>query len=135
MFPTQPYNPVLGEVYRCGFAHEDKSHGVSYLTAEQVSHHPPITAINLSNPTIGFELNSSNKPEPKFYGNHIDIKMNGIVRIYLHDSDEEYHLSRPNILTSGILGIGSKARFYSNNVSARGGVARATSETPVLIAD
>jgi hypothetical protein len=36
------YNPVLGEFFRCRYDYPDG--GVAYYVAEQVSHHPPISA-------------------------------------------------------------------------------------------
>mmetsp|Transcript_6493 Transcript_6493/g.19707 ORF Transcript_6493/g.19707 Transcript_6493/m.19707 type:complete len:438 (+) Transcript_6493:98-1411(+) len=107
-FGKKPYNPILGEVFRCKFKHADAQDGETYLVCEQVSHHPPIAAVHLNNPKLGFEMNSMNRPEPRFYGNYIELKLHGIIRIYLHDFDEEYHITRPTIYQSGILGIGNK---------------------------
>jgi len=107
-FGKKPYNPILGETFRCCFKHKDPENGVTYLVCEQVSHHPPITATHLNNPSVGWEVNSVSKPEPRFYGNYVEIKLNGISRLYLHDLDEEYHLTRPTVFQSGLLGIGTK---------------------------
>eukprot|EP00188_Purpureofilum_apyrenoidigerum_P006031 Plantae.Rhodophyta-Purpureofilum_apyrenoidigerum.ctg8636.p1 GENE.Plantae.Rhodophyta-Purpureofilum_apyrenoidigerum.ctg8636~~Plantae.Rhodophyta-Purpureofilum_apyrenoidigerum.ctg8636.p1 ORF type:complete len:489 (-),score=91.08 Plantae.Rhodophyta-Purpureofilum_apyrenoidigerum.ctg8636:400-1713(-) len=107
-FGKKPYNPILGEVFRCKFQHADPQDGATYLACEQVSHHPPIAALHLNNPTLGFEMNSMNRPEPRFYGNYIELKLHGIIRLYLHDFDEEYHITRPTIYQCGILGIGNK---------------------------
>lgn len=42
----KPYNPVLGEFFRCRY---DYSDGTSaYYIAEQVSHHPPVSAWSVS---------------------------------------------------------------------------------------
>jgi len=66
----------------------------------------------LNNPSVGWEVNSVSKPEPRFYGNYVEIKLNGISRLYLHDLDEEYHLTRPTVFQSGLLGIGTKVPSY-----------------------
>lgn len=41
-----PYNPVLGEVFGCVFNPDQKQRRVRFL-AEQVCHHPPVTAMNV----------------------------------------------------------------------------------------
>ena len=49
----KPYNPVLGEFFRCRY---DYSDGTSaYYIAEQVSHHPPVSAWSVS-PHLPFSL-------------------------------------------------------------------------------
>lgn len=40
--PPHRYNPVLGEFFRCRYDYADGS--AAYYIAEQVSHHPPISA-------------------------------------------------------------------------------------------
>jgi hypothetical protein len=39
---TYSYNPILGEIFRCRYDYADGT--VGYYIAEQVSHHPPISA-------------------------------------------------------------------------------------------
>lgn len=73
-FGKKPYNPVLGEVFRCSFAHRRREHGTTLLVAEQVSHHPPITALHLNNRSLGIHLNSFTAPEPRFWGNSLEVK-------------------------------------------------------------
>ena len=47
---TKPFNPILGETY------EYKTENFEYL-AEQVSHHPPVTAINCRGKKYNFWTN------------------------------------------------------------------------------
>lgn len=140
-FGKKPYNPVLGEVFRAAFQHRDGG-GSTVMLAEQVCHHPPMTALHLSNPTLGFVMCSHATPEPKLWGNSLEIKLKGLVRIKLTlpaadesagvangggDTPasrsgggasgglrtEEYVLTRPTILTSGYLGIGKQRMEFS----------------------
>ena len=39
----KPYNPIIGETFRCYWDHNSNGSKTFYL-AEQVSHHPPISA-------------------------------------------------------------------------------------------
>uniref|UniRef100_A0A7S0ZB59 Oxysterol-binding protein n=1 Tax=Timspurckia oligopyrenoides TaxID=708627 RepID=A0A7S0ZB59_9RHOD len=108
-FGKKPYNPILGEVFRAVFKHADSSHGTTLLLAEQVSHHPPITAIFVHNKTLGFKMQSFMKPEPRFYGNSIEITLSGLIEIEIEKYAEKYHLVRPTIRQTGILGISKQS--------------------------
>ncbi|PXF47909.1 Oxysterol-binding protein-related protein 5 [Gracilariopsis chorda] len=110
-FGKKPYNPVLGEVYRCAFAHKG-SGGETLLVAEQVSHHPPITALHLHNDTLGFQLNSHTAPEPRFWGNSLEVKLKGEIRIVLSRfEDEQYVITRPYVFMSGFLAGRQRLEF------------------------
>lgn len=101
-FGKKPYNPVLGEIYRCCFVHRENG-GVTVLIAEQVSHHPPITALHLRNETLGFYMNSHTAPEPRVWANSLVIKLPGEIRVYLETFDEEYIITRPDIYMTGFI--------------------------------
>jgi hypothetical protein len=104
-FSKKPYNPILGETFQCAFEHRDGG-GRTFLISEQVSHHPPITAVHLRNDTLGIRMTSYTEPEAKFWGNSIEIKLKGKIRFYLVNFDEEYISNRTSLILSGILGIG-----------------------------
>lgn len=110
-FGKKPYNPVLGEVYRCCFAHRGAA-GETLLVAEQVSHHPPISALHLRNDTLGFRMNSYTAPEPKFWGNSLEVRLAGEIRIMLSNfDDEEYVITRPYIHMTGFLAGRQRLEF------------------------
>lgn len=114
-FGKKPYNPVLGEVYRCCFPHRGAA-GETLLVAEQVSHHPPITALHLRNDTLGFRMNSFTAPEPRFWGNSLEVKLRGEIRIVLTKfDDEEYIITRPFIHMSGFLAGKQRLEFNGNS--------------------
>ncbi|KAM3955518.1 LOW QUALITY PROTEIN: oxysterol-binding protein-related protein 8, partial [Aphomia sociella] len=51
----KPYNPVLGETFRCCWRHRN-SDTYTYYVAEQVSHHPPVSAFYVSNRKDGYVI-------------------------------------------------------------------------------
>lgn len=111
-FGKKPYNPVLGEVFRCAFVHRKKSDGFTVLVAEQVSHHPPITALHLCNRELGFKMNSYTAPEPRFWGNSLEVKLKGAIRINLEKwGNEEYTLTRPYVHMSGFFAGKQRLEF------------------------
>eukprot|EP00184_Porphyridium_aerugineum_P001785 CAMPEP_0184697244 /NCGR_PEP_ID=MMETSP0313-20130426/4250_1 /TAXON_ID=2792 /ORGANISM="Porphyridium aerugineum, Strain SAG 1380-2" /LENGTH=404 /DNA_ID=CAMNT_0027156009 /DNA_START=298 /DNA_END=1512 /DNA_ORIENTATION=+ len=105
-FGKKPYNPILGEVFRACFRH--KNGAITMLYAEQVSHHPPITAVHLHSDKLGICFNSYMKPEPKFWGNSIEVRLTGLIKLSLEKYGEVYEMTRPTIWQTGILGIGKQ---------------------------
>ncbi|MBA0767939.1 hypothetical protein Gotri_016785, partial [Gossypium trilobum] len=61
----KPFNPILGETY------EMVNHGGITFIAEQVSHHPPMSAGHAENEHFIYDISS--KVKTKFLGNSIDI--------------------------------------------------------------
>eukprot|EP00171_Calliarthron_tuberculosum_P013288 IDg13288t1 len=94
------------------FVHRQDKHGVTVLVAEQVSHHPPITALHLANRTLGFHMNSYTAPEPRFWGNSLEVRLSGCIRITLdcHEG-EEYRITRPVVNMTGFLAGKQRLEF------------------------
>lgn len=63
----KPYNPILGEVFRCCWRHPQTGSTTFYI-AEQVSHHPPVSALYVTNRQDGFTLSATILAKSKFYG-------------------------------------------------------------------
>ncbi|GAA6006133.1 hypothetical protein JCM11491_002043 [Sporobolomyces phaffii] len=101
----KPYNPVLGEVFRCRYDYPDGS--VAYYVSEQVSHHPPISAWYFSSPENGLDLCGELKPKSKFLGNSAATIMEGESHLRFLDGeavqDGEYDITMPNMYARGIL--------------------------------
>ncbi|CAD6915589.1 unnamed protein product [Tilletia controversa] len=99
----KPYNPVLGEFFRCSYTYTDGSKG--YYIAEQVSHHPPISAYFYVSPENNLLIYGELKPKSKFLGNSAATLMGGENRIVLLDrlEDREYRISMPNMYARGIM--------------------------------
>ncbi|KAL2229485.1 oxysterol-binding protein-related protein 3A-like [Sesamum indicum] len=71
----KPFNPILGETY------EMVNHGGITFIAEQVSHHPPMSAAHAENEHFVYDITS--KLKTKFLGNSIDIYPVGRTRLTL----------------------------------------------------
>ncbi|RSH88673.1 hypothetical protein EHS25_002900 [Saitozyma podzolica] len=99
----KPYNPVLGEFFRCSYFFEDRSEG--FYIAEQVSHHPPVSAFFYVSPKNGLLVTGELKPKSKFLGNSAATIMEGEDRIRLLNKPEdgEYVITMPNTYARGIL--------------------------------
>ncbi|PJF17552.1 hypothetical protein PSACC_02603 [Paramicrosporidium saccamoebae] len=98
----KPYNPVLGEFFRCRWKCDDGSS--SFYIAEQVSHHPPISAYFYANPENYIVGMGNFKPKGKFLGNSVMSQMQGTSHIYFTNRPgEEYVISNPNVYARGIM--------------------------------
>lgn len=99
----KPYNPVLGEFFRCAYEYPDGSTGV-YI-AEQVSHHPPISAYYYVSPENNVLIYGDLRPKSKFLGNSAATIMGGGSHVVLlnRPEDGEYSISMPNMYARGIL--------------------------------
>lgn len=98
----KPYNPVLGEVFRTYWINPVTGAKTFYI-AEQVSHHPPITAFYVTNRQEGYCVSGTILARSKFYGNSVSAIMDGCVRINLLNRGEEYVVTLPYANCKGIL--------------------------------
>ncbi|PWN37785.1 Oxysterol-binding protein [Meira miltonrushii] len=122
----KPYNPVLGEHFRCSYKYPNDTQG--FYIAEQVSHHPPISAYFYCSPENNLMIYGELKPKSKFLGNSAANMMGGENRVVLLDrlDDGEYQVEMPNMYARGILfgkmvlelGDHSKIRNEANDITA-----------------
>lgn len=99
----KPYNPILGEYFRCHWENPDDG-SKSFYIAEQTSHHPPVSAYFMANPTNNLVITGNFKPKTKFLGNSIQSTLEGTSNVhFLNRPGEEYVLTNPNIYARGIL--------------------------------
>lgn len=120
------YNPVLGEFFQCSYKYSNGTEG--YYIAEQVSHHPPISAYYYISPENDLIIYGELKPKSKFLGNSAATLIGGENRVALLDrpDDGEYEVSMPNMYARGImfgrmvLELGDHARVVNqaNDISA-----------------
>ncbi|KAG8744915.1 hypothetical protein FRC10_009285 [Ceratobasidium sp. 414] len=115
IFLLHSYNPVLGEFFRCRYDYPDGTQ--AFYIAEQVSHHPPISAYFYISPAnkastpllhLGMYLVrivGELRPKSKFLGNSVMTVMEGENRVLLmgKPEDGEYVISMPNMYARGIL--------------------------------
>ncbi|XP_022119175.1 oxysterol-binding protein-related protein 8 isoform X4 [Pieris rapae] len=97
----KPYNPVLGETFRCCWRHKNDTY--TYYIAEQVSHHPPVSAFYVSNRKDGFVIEGSLLARSKFYGNSTSAILEGCARIHLLNWGETYITTAPYAHCKGIV--------------------------------
>lgn len=99
----KPYNPVLGEFFRCTYTYPNGTTGV-YI-AEQVSHHPPISAYYYVSPENNVLIYGDLRPKSKFLGNTAANIMGGTSHVVLlsRPEDGEYSITMPNMYARGIL--------------------------------
>jgi hypothetical protein len=84
--------------------------------AEQVSHHPPISAIFVSNRRAGFNISATILAKSKFYGNSLSAMMNGAFKITLLNRGETYTLTLPYAYCKGLI-IGTLTMELGGSVS------------------
>jgi len=110
----KPYNPILGEEFHCHWEHDDGS--FTQLHAEQVSHHPPITALNFRNDKHGIRYVSTGEFKAKFRGNYVDSAVEGNHILELQKYDEAYEVTWPTMVARGILWGNARIEHGSNLV-------------------
>lgn len=99
----KPYNPVLGEFFRCRYDYPNGTQG--FYIAEQVSHHPPVSAFFYVSPLNQVQIVGELRPKSKFLGNSVSTTMEGENRVVLmgRPEDGEYVITMPNMYARGIL--------------------------------
>lgn len=119
----KPYNPILGEIFQCFYKCRENhvapsqdnlaSSGpipwatkddVTFL-AEQVSHHPPISAFYAECENKRICFNSQIWTKSKFLGLSIGVHMMGSGSVFVSDHDEEYIMTFPNAYGRSILTV------------------------------
>lgn len=133
----KPYNPILGEIFQCHYDMEKffpnegekvaKDGPVSWakerdvsIIAEQVSHHPPISAFYAENVSKRLSLNAHIWTKSKFLGLSIGVSMVGKAVLSVLDHDEQYIITFPScygraILTTPWMELGGKTQITCNN--------------------
>nr|XP_020826447.1 oxysterol-binding protein-related protein 5 isoform X8 [Phascolarctos cinereus] len=98
----KPYNPILGETFRCCWYHPHTNSHTFYI-AEQVSHHPPVSAFHVSNRKDGFCITGSVRAKSKFYGNSLSALLDGKATLTFLSRGEDYIITMPYAHCKGIL--------------------------------
>ncbi|KAG9468781.1 hypothetical protein GDO78_021962 [Eleutherodactylus coqui] len=98
----KPYNSILGEKFRCCWFHPQTNSHTFYI-AEQVSHHPPVSAFHVSNRKDGFCITGSILARSRFYGNSLSAILDGKARLTFMTRDEDYIITMPYAHCKGLL--------------------------------
>eukprot|EP00696_Hemimastix_kukwesjijk_P015557 gnl/Hemi2/3776_TR1323_c0_g4_i1.p1 gnl/Hemi2/3776_TR1323_c0_g4~~gnl/Hemi2/3776_TR1323_c0_g4_i1.p1 ORF type:complete len:374 (-),score=120.66 gnl/Hemi2/3776_TR1323_c0_g4_i1:147-1268(-) len=100
----KPYNPLLGEIFRSHYIHDNPEDGATLFVAEQVSHHPPISAFHIENTAHRMSISGWLQSRGSFHGNSISAELDGDVLVrYAGLGDEEYSITFPTIYARGII--------------------------------
>ncbi|XP_058727834.1 oxysterol-binding protein-related protein 4C-like isoform X2 [Vicia villosa] len=90
-FGVAPYNPILGET------HHVSKENLNVLL-EQVSHHPPVTALHATDEKENIEIIWCQQPVPKFYGTSVEAQVHGKRELKLLNHGETYEMNCPHLL-------------------------------------
>ncbi|XP_022645387.1 oxysterol-binding protein-related protein 2-like isoform X1 [Varroa destructor] len=91
---NKPFNPLQGETFE--LQRDDYS-----VVCEQVSHHPPVSALHATSPHIIFEANIC--PKLRFLGTQVTIKPEGKMSLTLRRHDETYTWDHVSCVIHNIL--------------------------------
>ncbi|XP_078151106.1 oxysterol-binding protein-related protein 4C-like [Carex rostrata] len=91
IFGLAPFNPILGETHHV-------SRGNLNVLLEQVSHHPPVSALHATDSEENIELVWSQHSVPKFYGTSVEAVIHGKRQLWLKSHNEKYEMNAPNLV-------------------------------------
>jgi hypothetical protein len=98
---AKPYNPILGEQFKCEWKWPDST--TTYI-AEQVSHHPPISAFAFQNREKNILVTGQLLPKASLYpfGNYAAMTMAGDLIFRICNYDEEYEMTYATVSVRNI---------------------------------
>ncbi|KAF6829340.1 oxysterol-binding protein [Colletotrichum plurivorum] len=95
----KPLNAFLGELFLASWSEGKAS---TRLVAEQVSHHPPITAMHISSPEHGVRADGYARVEMTF-SSSVNIRQVGHAIVRVDKYDEDYLVPLPDVKVRGFL--------------------------------
>jgi hypothetical protein len=130
-----PYNPILGEQFICEYHHNEFSlkedepehypdnfeqntrKSVTNAWLEQVSHHPPISAVHIENRNAGFVFRTTQAMTVKLGLNKVTGKVSGTNELHvLGPWNEMYEMEHPHYIGRGII-LGSSCFELSDELT------------------
>lgn len=97
----KPLNAFLGELFLASWT-DPEDNTTTMLVTEQVSHHPPITAMHLSSKDHGVRADGYARVEMTFSG-AINIRQIGHTLVHIEKFDEDYLLPFPDVQVRGFM--------------------------------
>ncbi|KAK0672206.1 hypothetical protein QBC41DRAFT_217786 [Cercophora samala] len=98
----KPLNAFLGELFLASWTDEENKASTE-LVAEQVSHHPPITAMHVVDRQNGVRADGYARVEMTFNGN-VNIRQVGHAMVHIDRYDEHHLVPLPDVKIRGFLG-------------------------------
>ncbi|XP_050041896.1 oxysterol-binding protein-related protein 11-like isoform X2 [Dermacentor andersoni] len=101
----KPYNPVLGEMFHCSWQVAGSSETGTQVTfvAEQVSHHPPVSAFYVECLEKQMCLQASLSIKSNLMGNYVGLQFMGEVELCLLSLGETYSIGLPTMYWRSLL--------------------------------
>jgi len=114
----KPYNSVVGETHK-SFTESEK-YGPTVTVAEQVTHHPPVTAMFLRNDKQNLEVHSNSNFSVKFHGNSVTVTGKGFIIIDVVNVEgkrERYHIDKPlpDLLIKNVI-LGTRVHSWTGDL-------------------
>ncbi|KAK4222817.1 hypothetical protein QBC38DRAFT_66781 [Podospora fimiseda] len=97
----KPLNAFLGELFLASWTDEEHK-ATTELVAEQVSHHPPITAMHISDKANGVRADGYARVEMTFNGN-VNIRQVGHAVFHVDKYNEDHLVPLPDVKIRGFL--------------------------------
>ncbi|KAF8114019.1 hypothetical protein N665_0043s0088 [Sinapis alba] len=91
LFGYAPYNPVLGETHHV-------SNGHINVLIEQVSHHPPVSALQATHEKENIDVTWIQHFIPKFRGAYVELEVKGKRVMKLQSRKETYDMNQPRLI-------------------------------------
>jgi len=112
----KPYNPVVGETHKCNIT--DSTGSQSRFVAEQVTHHPPVSAVYMCNEDAGISVQGNISFAVKFWFNSVTINTTGYAQVKLaKHGDEIYDFSKsvPDLQLKNVV-FGTRRMKWQNSI-------------------
>jgi hypothetical protein len=97
----KPLNAFLGELFFASWTDVKKT-ATTHLVAEQVSHHPPITAMHIVDREHGIRADGYARVEMTFAGS-VHVREVGHAVLHIDRFDEDYLIPLPDVNVHGFL--------------------------------
>lgn len=94
---NKPFNPLLGETF-------EMTKGDTMLVTEQVSHHPPITAVHMMNNKLGWRMYTNQHVSTKFRGTYINLHVYHKIFVEFDNRPEKFEVEQPVISIHNLIG-------------------------------
>lgn len=107
----KPFNPVLGEELSAWVDHP--KYGRTVFVCEQVSHHPPVSAVVMRNDKVGVEFNASLRFGIQFNGNSVSCSLKGRASVTFKTLNETYVCPNwvPDVVIQNVL-FGTRRQLW-----------------------
>lgn len=95
----KPLNSFLGERFEGVW---DDENGTTNLVAEQVSHHPPVSAYNIWNERHGISMRGNITPKT-YFSSTVHIERKGCSIFHIDSYDEDHLITMPKMHVEGLM--------------------------------